>query len=444
MFNDERINAECGKIYKRGILLAVLITLLYAFSRTITLAISGKLQTILTYTETVILLYGGGILLKGAFRFHKNRDERIEFEKHAFYKRAAKSFVIAVVGAYILTIPFTNSEMLGGQTHNHLLILLEVLGYLYIFYAFKTREININYSFIAENGWGYYSRVFMVIGGIWLGLFTPFLIAASWELVLHKSLAGALTILLAYISSAIGLSIEYFFVSLVEKTSYDSMGNGRFALGTKIAMLVGLIVEFIIAVFQWLYVYYTTGNVQDIPDIKNFGTVIAFFSQNITRLEFLSTVLVGLAVCHILSQIKKGGFVDKVCRVKVFLLALAALEATLSPVWYRVLSEEAIRYLANDINPYLSLISFAITLIMLILFISAVIKELGLSRVLWTVPVIYTVAELVNIFFVYQSMLRVGTFIALGGEMLCLAIVLIVLWRYHGFVREKDELCDAE
>ena len=73
-----------------------------------------------------------------------------------------------------------------------------------------------------------------------MSLFVPFLIAASWELVLHDSWAGALTILLAYISSAIGLSIEYFFVSLVEKTSYDSMGNGRFALGTKIAMLASI------------------------------------------------------------------------------------------------------------------------------------------------------------------------------------------------------------
>ena len=84
MFNDERINAECGKIYKRGILLAVLVTLAYALSRTVTLAIQGTLQVVFTYTEFVILLYGGGILLTGVFRFYKDRDERVEFEKHAF------------------------------------------------------------------------------------------------------------------------------------------------------------------------------------------------------------------------------------------------------------------------------------------------------------------------------------------------------------------------
>ena len=439
MFNDERINAECGKIYSKGILFTILITLVYIVSRTITLFIQNTFRSFVTYTEAVILILGIGILLVGTIKFRLGGDERTAFERHAFYKKAAKAFIIAVFATYILTIPFTTEEMLGGQYHNHLLILLEVLGYLYIFYAFKTKEININYTFIADKGWGYYSRVFMIIGGLWLSLFVPFLIAASWELVLHDSWAGALTILLAYISSAIGLSIEYFFVSLVEKTSYDSMGNGRFALGTKIAMLVGLIVKFTMAVFQALYVYYATGNIQDIPNIKNQGSVVAFFSQNITRLEFLSIVLVGLVVCHILSQIQKGSFLYKVCCAKVFLLGLAAIEATLSPVWYRVLSEEALRYLVNFVDPYLSLVSFAITLIMWIFFIYAAIKELAISRVLWIIPILYAVAELTNIFFVSQSMLRVGAISVLGVEMLCLILVCIVLWRYNRFVIEKTD-----
>lgn len=439
MFNDERINMECGKIYSKLILFAVIITLIYTVSRTITLFIQNTFHSFVTYTKAVILILGIGILLVGTIKFRAGGDERTAFERHSFYKKAAKVFIIAVFATYILTIPFTTEEMLGVQYHNHLLILLEVLGYLYIFYAFKTKEININYSFIAENGWDYYSRVLMVIGGLWLSLFVPFVIAASWELVLHDSLAGALTILIAYVSSAIGLSIEYFFVSLVEKASYDSMGNGRFALGTRIAMLVSLAVEFTIALFQGLYVYYSTGNIQEIPNIKNFGTVLAFFYQNITRLELLSIVLIGLAVCHIMSQIKKGGFLYKVCQAKVYLLALAALEATLSPIWYRALSEETIRYFANYVDPYLSLISFAITHAMWILFIRSVIKELGVSRVLWAMPVLYTAAELANMFFVSQSMLRVGSFITLGAEMLCLIITVAVLLRYNGFATANDE-----
>jgi len=438
MFHDERINAECGKIYSRGILFAVLVTLLYTVSRTVTLLIQNTFRSFLTYTEAVILLLGIGILLVGAIRFRADGDERTDFERHSFYRQSAKVFIVAVFGTYILTIPFTTREMLGGQYHNHLLILLEVLGYLYIFYAFKTRQININYSFIAENGWQYYSRVFTIIGGLWIALFVPFLIAASWELVLHNSWAGALVILLAYVSSAVGLSAEYFFISLVEKTSYDSMGNGRFSLGMKIAMLVGLVVAFSIAVLQGVYVYYATGNIQDIPDVMNRGSVIALISQNITRLEFLSIILVGLVTCHMLSQIQKNGRIYKVCRLEMLLLTLAALEATLSPVWYRALSEEAIRYLVNNINPYLNLISFAMTMAMWILFINAVRKELGVSRVLWMIPVLYGAAESANVFFVSQNMLRVGTLTVLGAEMICLITVVAVLWRYRGFPIDNE------
>ena len=58
MFNDERINAECGRIYGKGILLAVLITLFYVTSRTVTLILQRSLRTVVTFTEAVILLFG--------------------------------------------------------------------------------------------------------------------------------------------------------------------------------------------------------------------------------------------------------------------------------------------------------------------------------------------------------------------------------------------------
>ena len=280
--------------------------------------------------------------------------------------------------------------------------------------------------------------MFRFIGGLCLGLFVPFLIAASWELVLH-SWVEALTILLAYISSAIGLSIEYFFISFIEKASYDREDDGQFALGTKIAMLVALVVEFSVAALQCIYVYFVTGNLQEVPNFGNIGSVIAVVLQQKTRVEFLLFVLIGLTVCHIMTQIPKGGLLYKVCRAKMFLLMLAALETTLTPVWYRALSEETLRFLANNLNPYLSFVSFAITLTMWILFISSLIKELGVSRALWIIPVLYGAAELANIFFVAQSMLRAGTYSTLGAEMLCLILFVIVLWRYNGFTTEKDE-----
>ena len=438
MFNDERINAECGKIYSKGILTAVLITFIYVLSRTVTLAIQGTLQTVLTYTEAVIFILGIGILLIGAFRFHNNSDERILFEKHTFYKKSAKIFVIAVFGAYILTIPFTTSEMLGKQPHNHLLLLLEVIGYLYLFYAFKTKEININYSFIAENGWNYYSRVFSNIGILWIGLFVPFILAAAWELALHESWMGMLTILFAYLSSSIGLSVEYFFISLTEKASYDTIEGKRFARGTRISMLVCLTVEFASAVLQCVYVYFVTGDLQNIPNIGNLGSLITFVSHQQLRTDLLLTVLVGLTISHIISQIPKNSLLCKVCRVKMLLLALSVLESTLTPIWYHALSEEALRYLSNNLSGWLSLLSFVITLTLWILFIRALTKELGISRILWMIPASKVFIVCMNIFFQSQSILFASVCISCTIEIASLILLTVILWRYHGFTAESD------
>lgn len=438
MFNDERINAECGKIYRRGILLAVIITLIYATSRSVTLALQGLLHSVVTYTEAVILILGAGILIVGTLRFCKDRDERTLYDQHMFYKKAAVIYVIAVLGTYILTIPFTSDKMLGGQTHNHLLILLEIVEFLYLIYSFKSKDININYSFIADGGWRYYRRVLLNIGTLCLGLLPPFVIAAVWELVLHSSFAGALVILFAYLGSAIGLSVEYLFISLVEKESYDSMDGEGFARGTRISMIVCLTFEFLLSVMQCAYVFFVTGNIRDIPYIKDVGTVIAVISRQRLQIELLLLVLTGLTVCHVMSQIKRGGLLYNVCRIEILLLALAALESTLSPIWYRIFSEEAIRFFVNYIDSWIKLASFVISITVWVAFVHSLRRELGISRILWMIPILKVVVEGINIFLVTQNMLRVGTFSVHIIEMACLILLTVILWRYRGFANKDS------
>ena len=442
MFNDERINAECGKIYCRGILLTVLTTVIYAFSRTATLFIRENFHSFFTYTEAVILILGIGILLTGAIIFRKGGDERTAYERHSFYERAGKVFIIAVLGTYILTIPFTTEEMLGGFSANQLLLLLEALGCLYLFYAFKTRQINFNYSFIAEDKQIYYRRVFVIIGCLWVGLFVPFILAASLELTLYKSPAGALIIFLAYISSSVVISLEYLFISLVEKTSYDSMSNGHFALGTRIALLALLFPEFCAAVLQSVYVYFVTGDLSDIPGTHESGTVIAVISQWQTSLELLIIPLAGLVVCHLMSQIRRGSFLYTVCRVEMLLLALSALATTLVPVWREALSYESLRFWLINVVPYTDFISFVIILVMSILFIYSLVKELGISRALWAIPAAYAIATAANIFFTSQNMLRAGTYVSYTIKIVSFAFLVIVIWRYHGFKKENDNGID--
>lgn len=435
MFNDERINAECGKIYSRGILLAVLLTLVYAALRTAVLVIQDSLVSVLTYTEAVILILGIGILVTAALKFRKDGDERTAFERCSFYKKAGRSFIIAVFGTYILTIPFTSEEMLGGEGYNHLLFLLEIVGCLYAFYAFKTRDINFNYSFIAESTGVYYRRVLKLVGGLWLSLLAPFFIAAMWMLVTRRSWLGAFAILLAYFSSAAGLSVWYFFISLVEKTSYDSMVDGRFALGARIAALACLVVELVTALLMCSYVYYATGDLRAISGGGNIGALIAAIATVRLRLEFILIVLVGLALSQILPQIRKGGLLYAVCRVQLILLALNVIVKTLRPILYR--ADESIRFIATVVQWH-ERYSLLTTLVMGTLFIYAAVRELGVSRVLWTIPVLRTVAAAVNIFLTSQNMLFAGTCCTYAAVVFCVVILIAVLWRYRGFASSDD------
>lgn len=438
MFNDERINAECGKIYSRGILLAVLLTLVYAAVRTAVLVIQDSLVSVLTYTEAVILIVGIGILVTGALRFRKDGDERTAFERCSFYKKAGRSFIIAVLGTYILTIPFTSEEMLGGEGYNQLLSLLEIVGCLYAFYAFKTRDINFNYSFIAESTGVYYRRVLKLVGGLWLSLLAPFFIAAVWMLVTRQSWLGAFAILLAYFSSAAGLSVWYFFISLVEKTSYDSMGDGRFALGARIAALACLVVELVTALLMCSYVYYATGDLRAISGGRNIGALIAAIATVRLRLEFILIVLVGLALSRILPQIRKGGLLYAVCRVQLILLALNVIVKTLRPILYRAYSDESIRFIATTVVQWRERLSLLTALVMWTLFIYAAVRELGVSRVLWAIPVLRTVAAAVNIFLTSQNMLFAGTCCTYAAVVFCMVFLIAVLWRYRGFASSDD------
>lgn len=429
MFNDERINAECGRIYRRGILLAVLETLVYVALRTAVLAIRGELRTVVTYTEGVILLVGIGILAVGAVRFRRGGDERVQFERHTYYLKAGRSFIVSVLGVYILTIPFTTQEMLGGQAHNHLLIMLEVLGCLYLFYAFKARDINFNYSFIADGVKSYYRRVLRNIGRLWLWLLPMFSLAATWELALHRSWAGALTILIAYVGSALGLSGWYFFVSLVEKLSYDSPQDGRPALGARIAMLACLGGKLSVCVLQCVYAYIVT----DLGSFPNAGATLASVSQMKNQATYLCAVLLGVAICQTLPQLRRGTRLYAVCRADMLLLALNAALMTLWPLLYSAFSEQLLRIVAADVVPIVELVGFLVRLALWILTVHAMTRKLRFSRALWTLPTAQLAARLAGWFFESQSMLRAETYCECAAGLICAILLTVALWRCRGF-----------
>lgn len=428
MFNDERINTECGKIYRGGILLAVAVTLLSVLAKSMVMLAKGSFFLPITYTEGAILLLGILIVGFDLIRFRGAGDERVAYERHNFYRAAGKIFVLCVFGIYILTIPFLKQEMLGGQAPNQLLILLEVLGLLYVLYCFKSKQIYVNYSFIDEPGGQYYRRVLKYIGYLFAGLFFPFLMAALWEILLHGSYRGALVILIAYLSSAIGLSLEYFFLSWVEKASYESAEGSGLPLGARIAMLVAFAVSLCFCALECVYVHLATGDLSAMQDV---GATLGRISQQKSQLAFLVYATTGLAVCQVLATLRNGMLLHAAGRIKLLLLALSAVWATFLPILYQAFSQELLRFWVNRVDPILASISFLISLALWVLTVRGLIRERGGSRWLWSIPALQTIAVGVRLFLISQSMVRAATYLMQAIALFSSLLLITVLWRYR-------------
>ena len=218
MFDDERINYESGRIYRRGILLAVLYTLLFTVSRLLLTRGFGGITHYLT--EGAVVLSGVVILLVGWIRWGFSRDERSRFEEHRYYLTAGKVFLVLALAGYAVSIPF-RARVTNDYPVNELIINLETLGCVYFFFSFKRREVSFNYTFIHERGWSYYRRVLLNIAKLAGILLIPYGVASLLDLWLYGSFTMYVALLLGYIYSAVGLGLDYFLLSLLEKLNYD-------------------------------------------------------------------------------------------------------------------------------------------------------------------------------------------------------------------------------
>ena len=201
-------------------------------------------------------------------------------------------------------------------------------------------------------------------------------------------------------------------------------------------MAVCLAVSCLSAGLQYVSVHFATGNLQDIP---NAGAVIAKISQHIKRIDLLLIILIGFCLCNVISQTKRSPLLYSVCRIKMVLLALSAFGEILMPVWFRAVSEETLRFLANNAEPWMNLISQAVSVVLWFLFVRAMIKELNAPRILWVIPPLHIVLRIVNVFFNSQSMLRAAvcfeSIISIG----CLILLTVVMWKYRGFPNDGEE-----
>ena len=389
MFNDERINQESGKIYQRGILIATIVAFIYCGLRIWYLSTIGQFMIKYLFTELFIIVSGIIILLVGVVRFSSNKDERIIFEKHNYYLNAGKIFLVSALSGYALTIPFAFDKTFSDMATNHLILILELIGYIYFFYNFKNKDINFNYSFIAESKGRYFGRVFGNIGKLAGVLGIAFLISAMIDLLLHGSILTLWSIVSAYIISVLRLGIEYLFISFVEKISYDEEDSDKLKKGTFIVGVAIIILSVFLTLLQILYFSVAFSNLQAFPG--NVGEVLASISQVRLSANYMSTVLNAMWLCNLMTQMRKSSMVKMSVKgsLAVSIISLFSgvcssfITACVLNIYDEIEIIKKILTLTNSVSYLILFVSF----VFMILFALGAIKDVKAPTMLVLIPI---------------------------------------------------------
>ena len=410
LFFDERINRVCGRTYRTGILLAVLYTVLYGICRTLTVGF----HVLLYLNEFFIVLTGCIILLVGLVRGGWARDERAEFEKHTYYLTAGKVFVVMALLGYAVSIPL-RMRLTNDYAVNDLIRHLLILGCVYFFYTFKRHQISFNYSFIEEPSSAYYVRVLLNMAKMAGILLIPFGLAAFLDLALHRSFLHFLAILWGYVASVLGLGVDYFLLSALEKCNVGSSAAGMSAenpaaertsavpvrKGTFIAFVLLIAAEAVSLLLQVAYRFFL-----EFP-LTTVGRTVAAFSMAMRQWSNVTLVLTALAFGFLLEynlhskRVRVG--ICGILAVQAVELALNVPKTTVMYTLERLFNDPIVMRIYTESLTYLSFAVWLLIVVFTCVLIQGLTRDCGVRRVLWLAVIMEVACQAVGLFWVSQN-----------------------------------------
>ena len=302
MFFDERIESQSGKIFRKGILFATILTVIFTICKVLNYQEFAFWDIFSFLAEATVILSGVLILLNGEFfqEHSEVKDERYYSEKYAYYNKAAKTFLFCSIGGFAasILIDLTYSSIFPS---NFLLLYLELIGFVFISYEFKKNGINFNYSIIDKNNRDYYAAVFKGIGKMALIILGIYTLPAIYALI-NGGWSMFFAILLICLECIVSLGVIYLLISWIEKVSRnEEEQNGKIykCLLISFSFVVGL--SILKAFSQIYYFAFSTGDMQhDIP----LGQIAAFFSYVNKCFDYYISAFLGLSIATALFHIE--------------------------------------------------------------------------------------------------------------------------------------------
>ena len=224
MVIEEKIRNSVGRVYRKGIIIITLLSLINLIYKLI-VSLINDFSILTLIAEVAIVLCGGIILLVGGNKTNEqNRYNRLDTSDEIDLCRNLKVFFFVILLSHAVSIPyyFINNHSSNVYYINYFILILEVIGAIYIYYAHKKENIYINYSFIEEQKKLYYDIVLKNIYKIVIVNIIVFLVSILLTYVLTDILLTAIwAIVLSFLFCVVSLSLIYLFLSWLDRSRYE-------------------------------------------------------------------------------------------------------------------------------------------------------------------------------------------------------------------------------
>ncbi|MBQ6817290.1 MAG: hypothetical protein IJO27_02555 [Bacilli bacterium] len=318
MFLDERIIIQRGKIFRKLNVIAIMFALIYLFCRlSIYNGVSESLFIGIFSTEICTIICSLLVLLIGELYFKTDiDDERVITQKYEFYSKSGKFLLFAVIIGYSISMIFYDKRSIYDFPANDIIILLELICIVYLYYQFKKNNININYTFIENYNGRYYKEVFKKIGFFALITLLIYIVTGVISAILTGGPDALISFLIAAIVSIVVLGGHYILLSFIEKVDYDDQLN-EVKNSFKIVTVVVFLLNLIYCIASIIYKNLVYDNIS--KNIELIGTV----SQVMNNVSLIRLTYVGIYCAYLVSYFKDNSVILK--SFSVYIISIIAI-----------------------------------------------------------------------------------------------------------------------
>ena len=430
MFYDERINAEQGRAYRKAMIFALVMLVLYGGLHGALLWSNGNAHLALMSVEVFCGIGTAILIAYGELRYGLHpADEMVDSRKKSYYSKAFFGFFYMLIAVYCcIRVPFSIHLNAYDVAPNHLIVLLALSTWLVLLFSFKQNEIPLNSSFIDVSASDYWMHVLKNIGK--LGGVTAFFTAISAinTFLLTKDALNFISVFLAGVITFVSFAVEYAVFSFAERSSDKAKSNGRISAATLIFAAAAVAGQLFYTVVS-TYVVINSGAINSSAAVIKINSLQQYFG-------YLMFYFFGLFVIYLYSELKALGNKGIRRAAEVFLASHVIIFCIgqLSRVVSSMVSELIHDQGPAVLNTYLFVLEFlsaaalAVSLIALFILVRSLVG-LGLAgKKAYVYPVAFIVLKAVNLILsAWHSMANLNAFIESCGTLLLYAAMLFFL-----------------